>query len=59
MQADMERGARDGDVATIEDLLQRGEDVDARDRHGQTVGDLAAELDMIDLCREMAARQRP
>lgn len=36
MDAVWEDAAQQGTVATIRDLLQRGADIDARDRYGQT-----------------------
>jgi ankyrin repeat protein len=42
MSPDWEAAARAGHVARLEELLRRGADVNARDRHGQTAVMLAA-----------------
>lgn len=42
MNADWEDAIKRGDVPTVRELLERGVDVDARDRYGQTALMLAA-----------------
>ena len=42
MDADWDEAIKRGDVQNVRDLLDRGSDVNARDRHGQTALMLAA-----------------
>ena len=56
MDADWEDAVKRGDTDSIRDLLARGRDVDARDRHGQTALMLAAHAGHREVAGVLIAR---
>jgi ankyrin repeat protein len=57
MNAAWEDAIRRGDVEGVRDLLDRGADVDSRDRHGQTALMLAAHAGRRAVIEELLARR--
>jgi ankyrin repeat protein len=57
MNAAWEDAIRRGDVEGVRDLLDRGADVDSRDRHGQTALMLAAHAGRGAVIEELLARR--
>ena len=55
MKRDWQTAVERGDVAALSALLERGEDVDSRDRYGQTALMLAAINDRVEVVRLLIA----
>ena len=57
MDADWENSIKRGDVQDVRDLLGRGSDVNARDRHGQTALMLAAHAGHLQVIEALIAHR--
>jgi uncharacterized protein len=57
MEAEWESAVRNGDVLRVRDLINRGADLNARDRHGQTALMIAAHIGHRELVETLIAHR--